>query len=228
MPSRPRSLGAASRQKSHTRCGRLTGPARSRLESSAMRSVGSSVAAGPRLAHRHPAAAPGGRRGATVRGLARAARCAAPPCAGARHRRPGRVPPRRLCQPAQPLRCGAQEQARAIGERLRGQGIARPRSIEPVVPLARDRAAARPRRGEGAAGAQLVLRRPRERGAQTAALEDFLNSGTGAAPVVLVTHQVNITALTGQGASSGGSGRRPAVRGRGLGARPDRAATNAR
>ena len=95
------------------------------------------------------------------------------------------------------------EQARRIGARLREAGVSVPvftsewcRTREtaellgmgPVWPLPAlnsffgDRASA---------------------GAQTAALKDFLNSGTGAAPVVLVTHQVNITALTGQWARSG-------------------------
>ena len=40
-------------------------------------------------------------------------------------------------------------------------------------------------------------------GAQSAALKGFLNALARAEPIVLVTHQVNLTALTGQGARSG-------------------------
>ncbi|HEX5795738.1 MAG TPA: histidine phosphatase family protein, partial [Geminicoccaceae bacterium] len=95
-------------------------------------------------------------------------------------------------------------QARGIGERLRGQGIAQAqvyssqwcRCLETARLLelgaVKELPALNSFFGDRASA-----------GAQTAALKDFLNSGTGAAPVVLVTHQVNIAALTGQGARSG-------------------------
>ena len=108
------------------------------------------------------------------------------------------------CATQRNLSAAGREQARAIGERLRAQGIAQAevyssqwcRCLEtarlldlgPVTPLP----ALNSFFGDRASAA-----------AQTAALRDFLSAGPRAAPVVLVTHQVNIAALTGQGAGSG-------------------------
>ena len=108
------------------------------------------------------------------------------------------------CATQRNLSAAGRDQARAIGERLRGQGIAQAqvyssqwcRCLETArlleVGAVKELPALNSFFGERA-----------NAGAQTAALKDFLNAGTGAAPVVLVTHQVNIAALTGQGARSG-------------------------
>jgi phosphohistidine phosphatase SixA len=108
------------------------------------------------------------------------------------------------CATQRNLSAAGRDQARAIGERVRGQGIAQAqvyssqwcRCLETArlleVGAVKELPALNSFFGERA-----------NAGAQTAALKDFLNAGTGAAPVVLVTHQVNITALTGQGARSG-------------------------
>lgn len=108
------------------------------------------------------------------------------------------------CATQRNLSAAGRDQARAIGERLRGQGIAQAqvyssqwcRCLETARLLelgaVKELPALNSFFGDRASA-----------GAQTAALKDFLNSGTGAAPVVLVTHQVNIAALTGQGARSG-------------------------
>ena len=108
------------------------------------------------------------------------------------------------CATQRNLSAAGRDQARGIGERLRGQGIAQAqvyssqwcRCLETArlleVGAVKELPALNSFFGDRASA-----------GAQTAALKDFLNSGTGAAPVVLVTHQVNIAALTGQGARSG-------------------------
>ena len=108
------------------------------------------------------------------------------------------------CATQRNLSAAGREQARAIGERLRAQGIAQAevyssqwcRCLETARLL--DLGAV----NELPALNSFFGDRASE-GAQTAALRDFLNAGTRAAPVVLVTHQVNIAALTGQGARSG-------------------------
>jgi phosphohistidine phosphatase SixA len=108
------------------------------------------------------------------------------------------------CATQRNLSAAGREQARAIGERLRAQGIAQAevyssqwcRCLETARLLDLGSVTALPALnslfGDRAGG-----------GAQTAALRDFLSAGPRAAPVVLVTHQVNIAALTGQGARSG-------------------------
>jgi phosphohistidine phosphatase SixA len=108
------------------------------------------------------------------------------------------------CATQRNLSAAGREQARAIGERLRAQGIAQAevyssqwcRCLETArlldLGVVKELPALNSFFGDHASAA-----------AQTAALRDFLSAGPRAAPVVLVTHQVNIAALTGQGAGSG-------------------------
>jgi phosphohistidine phosphatase SixA len=108
------------------------------------------------------------------------------------------------CATQRNLSAAGQGQARAIGERLRAQGIAQAevyssqwcRCLETARLLDLGSVAELP-----ALNSFFGDRASAD--AQTAALRDFLSAGPRAAPVVLVTHQVNITALTGQGARSG-------------------------
>jgi phosphohistidine phosphatase SixA len=108
------------------------------------------------------------------------------------------------CATQRNLSAAGREQARAIGERLRAQGIAQAevyssqwcRCLETARLLDLGSVTELPALnsffGDRASA-----------GAQTAALTDFLSAAPRAAAVVLVTHQVNIAALTGQGAASG-------------------------
>ncbi|MDF2780223.1 MAG: putative phosphohistidine phosphatase, SixA [Geminicoccaceae bacterium] len=108
------------------------------------------------------------------------------------------------CATQRNLSAAGREQARAIGERLRAQGIAQAevyssqwcRCLETARLLDLGSVTELP-----ALNSFFGDRASAD--AQTAALRDFLSAGPRAAPVVLVTHQVNITALTGQGARSG-------------------------
>jgi phosphohistidine phosphatase SixA len=108
------------------------------------------------------------------------------------------------CATQRNLSDAGRAQARAIGERLRAQGITRAevyssqwcRCLETARLLDLGRVTELPALnsffGDRASA-----------GAQTAALANFLSGGRRAAPLVLVTHQVNITALTGQPTRSG-------------------------
>jgi phosphohistidine phosphatase SixA len=108
------------------------------------------------------------------------------------------------CATQRNLSAAGRDQARAIGERLRAQGITQAevyssqwcRCLETARLLDLGAVAELP------ALNSLYGDRTSE-GEQTAALRDFLSAATRAGPVVLVTHQVNITAMTGQGARSG-------------------------
>jgi phosphohistidine phosphatase SixA len=95
-------------------------------------------------------------------------------------------------------------QARRIGERFRDNGIAAAEIRTSAWCRCRDTAELLD------LGAVRVLeplnsffRRSAGRGPQTQALKDWLNERSDDGPLVLVTHQVNITALTGVYPSSG-------------------------
>ena len=72
-----------------------------------------------------------------------------------------------------------------------------------MVPLPRYGPIPRPRSGRGPARAELVLPEPGSGPPQTAELRQFLLGLPLGETVVLVTHQVNITALTGWAPVSG-------------------------
>lgn len=102
------------------------------------------------------------------------------------------------CSTQRNLSEAGRQQARRWGELLRQNGIAEPRlfssrwcralqtgeqiGIAPVEPLP---------------VLDSFFAESDKKGQQTQALRNFLDALTGASPVVLVSHQVNITALTG-------------------------------
>ncbi len=95
-------------------------------------------------------------------------------------------------------------QARRIGERLRANGITAARVFTSKWCRCRDTAA---ELGFGAArdlpALNSFFRRTERRAPQTRALKDWLAAQDLSTPVVLVTHQVNISALAGTYAASG-------------------------
>lgn len=95
-------------------------------------------------------------------------------------------------------------QARRIGERLRANGITAARVFTSQWCRCRDTAA---ELGFGAArdlpALNSFFRRTERRAPQTRALKDWLAGQDLSLPVVLVTHQVNISALAGTYAASG-------------------------
>jgi phosphohistidine phosphatase SixA len=109
------------------------------------------------------------------------------------------------CTTQRNLDARGREQARAIGERLRAAGLAGAavyssrwcRCLETAELLALGPVTPLP-------ALDSFFGRPSEREPRTQALRAFLaEAGPGGPPLVLVTHQVNISALAGRGTRSG-------------------------
>lgn len=108
------------------------------------------------------------------------------------------------CSTQRNLSDAGREQARAIGRRFRDNGIAEAAVFTSQWCRCRDTAALL---GLGEAGDLPALnsffRRPDEKESRMRALRAWLSEADFGMPLVLVTHQVNITALTGEYTVSG-------------------------
>ena len=108
------------------------------------------------------------------------------------------------CSTQRNLSGQGRDQAGRIGDRFRANGVSAPRVFSSQWCRCQETARLL---GLGPVGSLPALNsfyeRPEDRDDQTRALADWLASQSLATPLVLVTHQVNITALTGVYPTSG-------------------------